>query len=193
MLLAIVAPLEFAAADSTWPREIVTDKGTLTIYQPQPEKFDGNTLQGRAAASFGTKGAADPTFGVFWFSGRVDTDRDSGTSMVRDIVVTDVRWPDSKEEEQRKVAEFITGLMPKTGIPISLERLKASLATAEMEQKNVEGFKNDPPRIVVVEELAELLLYDGAPRSIPIPDSEFEHVANSAFAVVKASAAATTP
>jgi len=186
VLLAIGATLGIASADATWPREIVTDKGTLTIYQPQPEKFDGNSLKGRAAASFGSKGGpADPTFGVFWFTGRVDTDRDTGTSMLRDIVVTEVRWPDSKDEEQRRVAEFITGLMPKTGVPISLERLKASLATAEMEQKSAEGFKNDPPKIIVMEELAELLLYDGAPRSIPIPDSEFEHVANSAFAVVK--------
>jgi len=56
VLFAIVATLGNAAGDATWPREIVTDKGTLTIYQPQPEKFDGNTLESRAAASFGTKG-----------------------------------------------------------------------------------------------------------------------------------------
>ncbi len=40
------------AADSTWPREIKTEKGILTVYQPQPEKLTGNIITARAAASF---------------------------------------------------------------------------------------------------------------------------------------------
>jgi len=32
------------AADPTWPRELKTDMGVLTIYQPQPEKFTDNLL-----------------------------------------------------------------------------------------------------------------------------------------------------
>jgi len=174
-----------AAADATWPRELKTDSGVLTIYQPQPETFEGNLLKGRAAASMIRKGDTEPTFGVFWFTARVDTDRDAGTSLVRDIVVTKVRWPDSKEDEERRVADVLTSLLPKTGIPLSLERLKASLATAQAEQKSLEGLKHDPPRIVVVEELAELLLYDGEPRGVPIPNSELEHIANAPFAVVR--------
>ena len=39
------------AQDKTWPREMQTEKGVLTIYQPQPEKFQSNILQGRAAIS----------------------------------------------------------------------------------------------------------------------------------------------
>ena len=82
-----------SAADKTWPREMSTDKGILTIYQPQPEKFTNNLLQGRAAISLVPKGKTAPVFGVFWFSGRVDTDRDAGTAMLRDITVTESRWP----------------------------------------------------------------------------------------------------
>jgi hypothetical protein len=173
------------AAEGTWPRRLDTDKGQLAIYQPQPEKFDGNTLTGRAAASLKAQGRTDPTFGVFWFTARVDTDREAGTAVLRDILVTDVRWPDSGPEEERVVGEFLTDLMPTTSVPIALERLKASLATAELEQQSLEGLKHDPPKIIVVEELAELLLYDGEPRTIRIPDTEFEHVANSSFAVIK--------
>ena len=62
--------------------------------------------------------------------------------------------------------------MPKTGIPISLERLKASLATAELEKKSIEGLKHDPPKIVVIEESSELLLYDGEPRTLAIQKTE---------------------
>src|SRR5512134_3953862 len=59
------------AQDRTWPRELDTEKGALTIYQPQPEKFENNMLQGRAAVSLLSKGEKAPVFGVFWFSGRV--------------------------------------------------------------------------------------------------------------------------
>jgi hypothetical protein len=96
-----------------------------------------------------------------------------------------VRWPDSQEKRQKQVASSSPVLMPKTGIPISLERLKASLATAESEQKSLAGLQHDPPEIVVVEELSELLLYDGEPRTTPDPGLGVEQVANCAFAVVK--------
>ena len=29
---------------SDWPREIVTNKGVVVVYQPQPEKLEGNTV-----------------------------------------------------------------------------------------------------------------------------------------------------
>ncbi len=174
-----------ADTDENWPREIETDAGIVTIFQPQPEKFENNILQGRAAASLLAKNAAEPTFGVFWFTARVDTDREAGTSLMRDIVVTKVRWPDSQAEDERKVAQMLTGLMPKTDIPISFEQLKASLLTAESEKKSLEGLKHNPPKIVVVEELAVLLQYDGEPRGVPIPDSNFEQIVNAPFAVVQ--------
>lgn len=181
LLLAAAAA---AGNDTSWPRELDTDLGVLTIYQPQPETLTGNVVKGRAAASLLGKNAIAPTFGVFWFTGRVDTDRDAGTSMLRDIVVTKVRWPDSADELERQITQMLSGLMPKTGIPLSLPRLQASLATAESEAKSLEGLKRDPPKIVVVDQLAELLQYDGKPRRVPIPDSELEQVVNSPFAVV---------
>jgi hypothetical protein len=174
-----------AAADATWPREINTDRGILTIYQPQPEKFENNILEGRAAVSLLSKGKTSPVFGVFWFSGRVDTNRDSSTAVIRDITVTDTRWPESDKAREEETSIFLTSLMPKTGLPISLERLRASLATLDVERKSVEGLKHDPPRIVVVQEAAELLLYDGEPRTMAIPNTEMERVANTAYAVVK--------
>jgi hypothetical protein len=75
--------------------------------------------------------------------------------------------------------------MPQTGVPISLEQLKASLLTADFERKSLEGLRHDPPKIVVVEELAVLLQYDGEPRAVPIPDSDLEHIANAPFAVIR--------
>src|SRR5262245_59241859 len=173
------------AADPTWPREMKTDLGVLTLYQPQPEKFSSNELTGRAALSMIPKGKSTPVFGVMWFKCRVDTDRDSGTAMLRDIIVTNSRWPESDSAKEVQFSMFLTQLMPKTGVPISLSRLQQSLATAEKEMQSVEGLKHDPPKSVVVEEPAELLLYTGEPRTMAIPNTEFESVPNCPFAVIK--------
>jgi hypothetical protein len=110
------------------------------------------------------KNKPDPVFGAFWFSAKIDTDQDEGTAMVRDLQVTKVRWPDSTEEGQARFTEIVNNAVPKAGFEISLERLSASLATAEREQRSLAALKNDPPAIVFSEELAVLLLYDGAPR-----------------------------
>jgi hypothetical protein len=174
-----------AAADSTWPREIPSEKGIFTFYQPQPETFDGNMLTGRAAVSLATKSGKEPTFGVVWFRCRVDTDREAGTATLRDCTVTDVRWPESKEPQEQEMAGFLSSLLAKTVIPISLDRLKASLAAVEREQESLERIKNDPPKFLVVEEVAELLQFDGEPRAFAIPNTEFEHFANTPFAVLR--------
>ncbi len=186
-IIGFLCILLSASADTrtTWPREFQLGDGILTIYQPQPDSLEGNILKVRAAGSLLEKAATAPTFGVIWFDARVDTDRDAGTTILRNIVVTKVRWPDSKPEEERSVAGQITSVLSKAEIPLSLEQLKASLATAALERKSLEGLKHDPPQIVVVEELAELLLYDGEPRSIAIPNSDLEQIANSPFAVVR--------
>ena len=99
LLLSLASALAHAA-DKTWPREIETKLGVLTIYQPQPEKFEDNILEGRAAVSLIPKEKTTPVFGVIWFTGRVDTDRDAGTAMIRDITVTQSRWPESNEKQR---------------------------------------------------------------------------------------------
>src|SRR5262245_35454267 len=86
--VASVARAAAPDADKGWPRELKTDKGVLTIYQPQPEKFQDNVLEARAALSMIPTGKSTPVFGVMWFQGRVDTDRDSGNAMLRDLIVT---------------------------------------------------------------------------------------------------------
>ena len=185
-VLSLLRPAVAGAADEKqWPRELSTDKGVLTIYQPQPEKFEDNLLEARAAVSLVPKGKTEPIFGVVWFSGKVDTDRDKGTATIRDIVVTNARWPDSDKAREQEMSVFLSGLMPKTPVPISLERLRASLATTDLEKKSVEGLKHDAPKIVVVQEIAELLLYDGEPRTMAVPNTDFERVVNTAYAVAK--------
>jgi len=61
-------------ADSNWPREIQAQEGLIVIYQPQPEKLEGDRLYGRAAVALETDGNAGPVFGAIWLDVRLITD-----------------------------------------------------------------------------------------------------------------------
>jgi hypothetical protein len=145
----------------------------------------GDTLSGRAAVSLELKGKAEPVFGAFWFNARLDTDRDAGTATVRSVSVTDVRWPEATDAERQRFTQIVQGAVPQTGFVISLERLTASLATAETERKSLANLKNDPPKILFSEELAVLMLYDGEPKFVAIENSPYERALNVPFAVAR--------
>ncbi|MGB5629736.1 MAG: hypothetical protein WBM57_10235, partial [Woeseiaceae bacterium] len=184
---SLVTMLVFAtpAAAVDWPQEVTADKGTIVVYQPQPESQKGNVLRGRAAMSLELKGRDDPIFGAFWFEAKIDNDTDTGVATLRDFKVTEVRWPESKDAEEQRFTAVVEAAIPESGFEISTERLSASLATAESVQESLENLKNDPPVILFSEELAVLLLYDGEPRYSEIDNSPYERVLNTPFAVIR--------
>lgn len=174
-----------AATAIEWPQEVTTEEGTIVVYQPQPESLQGNTLKGRAAMSLELKDREDPIFGAFWFEAKIDNDTDAGVATIRDLKVTDVRWPESTDANEQRFTTVVEASLPQSGFEISTERLSASLATAETVQQSLEDLKNDPPAILFSEELAVLLMYDGEPRYSDIENSPYERVLNTPFAVVR--------
>ena len=173
-----------ALAAIEWPQEITAEGGTIVIYQPQPETLEGNTLTGRAAMALQEKGG-EPIFGAFWFEAKIDTDRDQGLSLIREVKVTDVRWPDSKDANEQRFTAVVEAAIPENGFEISMEALSSSLATAEVERESLGNLKNDPPIIRFTEELAVLLIYDGEPRYSDVENSSYERVLNTPFVVVR--------
>lgn len=182
-LAAVSWPATTHALD--WPQEITAEEGTIVVYQPQPEALEGNTLRGRAAMALELAGRDDPVFGAFWFESAIDTDRAAGTALIRDVRVTDVRWPDSRDADEQRFTAVVEAAAPTAGFRISLDALAASLETAQTEQTSIENLKNDPPVIVFREELAVLLLYDGEPKYSEIENSPYERVLNVPMAVVR--------
>lgn len=182
LLLALLPPTALAL---DWPQEVSAPEGKIIVYQPQPEKFSGNQLTGRSAMAILPTGSDEQIFGTFWFEARVDTDRDSDTAIVRDLKVLEVRWPDSGDANEQRFTAIVESALPATGFEISMERLAASLATAEMELKSLDELNNDPPAIVFREQLAVLLMYDGEPRYSPIENSDYERVLNAPIVVVR--------
>ncbi len=166
-----------------WPQVVTASEGEITVYQPQPEKFEGNILSGRAAFQFAPQSGGDPVFGAFWFTAKVDTDRDAGLATVRDMSVERVTWPESRDADEQRFTTVVEGAMPDAGFEISMEALTASLQTAEVVQKSLEDLNNDPPKIVFTQDISVLLLYDGKPSFSDIDNSSWKRALNAPFAV----------
>ncbi|KAA1194620.1 carbohydrate-binding family V/XII [Pseudohalioglobus sediminis] len=169
-----------------WPQEVSAAEGTIIVYQPQPEAFKGNQLSGRAAMALVPKSGGEQIFGTFWFTARVDSDTDDDNALVRDLRVTQVRWPESRDAGEQRFTAIVEAAIPEAGFVISRERLAASLATAELETRSLEKLNNDPPQILFREQLAVLLSYDGKPRYADIENSNYQRVVNAPIAVVRA-------
>jgi hypothetical protein len=170
--------------DPGWPRQITTKDGTITIYQPQPEDLKGNILAGRAATSVLKTGKTTPVFGVFWFEGRLDVDRDGRTAVVTNVKITRVRFPEATAEQEKMYIAVVEYVIPQWRQPISLDRLITSLAAAKEERKSTEGLKHDPPRIIVTEIASVLVLYDGEPALRDVPETKLKRVVNTPYPVI---------
>ena len=189
-LLGLRAPA-LSAQDYSWPRQITVTQGTIILYQPQPEQLVGNQLTARGAFALKPTGRPDPIFGAMWMTATVDVDRDSGEAWIHGLKVTRTRWADATADQQQRFTQIVETDFPAAGFHITLERLTASLASAEAERSHTDGIKTDAPRIVFVEQLAVLLMYDGAPRTQPIENTGLEVVLNTPFGVVRDTSSGT--
>ncbi|NKB86840.1 MAG: carbohydrate-binding family V/XII [Acidobacteria bacterium] len=182
------SPGEVAVAllqdDATWPQEIVTDEGELVVYQPQPEKLEGNVLHGRAAFQL-EMNDSEPAFGAFFFEATLARGSDDDSFRVRTAEVTRVSWPDSTDAGEERFSEFVKQRVQNAGIEISRVRLSSSLADAQQELASLDLIKNDAPDVVFRDELAVLLLFDGEPLFEEIDNSDYERALNTPLAVVR--------
>ena len=168
-----------------WPQEIISNKGTIVIYQPQPEKLIGNTLTGRAAMQLELNDKVDPIFGVFWFSSTIETDRSANLVTLGSIEVIKVRWPDSTEQDELAFTQFVDNELKNANFTSSLSKLSATLTNEEKTKKSLDNIKNDPPVIIFKNKRSVLLSYDGDPIFKDIENSDYQRALNTQYAVMK--------
>lgn len=136
MACLLLPSLVWAQEDETddWPREITVSEGVVVIYQPQPEKLDGDQLKVRAAVAVKFKGASEPVFGAVWLEARLETDRAERTATIVDVSVTRVRFPEQDEAKSQKLRALLEKEIPKWQLPISLDRLSLRL---QLQQRSI--------------------------------------------------------
>jgi hypothetical protein len=185
LLLILKAVTLTAQEDNAWPRSIETPKGSIVIYQPQPESFTGNKITGRFAVSYTEKGG-EPLFGAVWADAKVSTDRDDRSATLESIKITNVKFP--ADEDSSRLAKLRTLLeteIPKWNLEISLDQLAASLEMTEQEKSLAEGMKNDPPKIIYETRPSLLVVIDGDPKVQKDSKLGMDRVVNTPFPLVK--------
>ncbi len=173
------------AQDKDWPREIKSASGAvITLYQPQPEKLDGNKLTGRAALSVKETKNADPVFGALWFIAILSADRDTRTSTLESVTITKIKFSSDQEEAKlEKLDKIIEDEVPKWEMQISMDQLLTSIQ--QEQQLNDPDLKNDPPKIIYTTKPSTLISIDGEPKIMEDKQLKIERVVNSPFLIVK--------
>src|ERR1017187_4974741 len=188
-LLFVLAAFRGRAATITpdpWPREFTTPKGnTAVMYQPQIETFKGDTFAARAAVSVTKKDEKGPKFGVIFFTARVSVDRDDRSVEILGVKVNRVRFPDITPEKEKAFAEIVEAEVPKWNLVISYDRVIEAVKVADREKKSAQGLKNDPPKVLFVQEPTVLVLLDSEAqlRDVESPPA-LKVVVNTAFFMV---------
>jgi hypothetical protein len=184
VLLLLASHPSVAGDDGGWPRQFEKEKGTVVLYQPQPESLKDIELKGRMAVSVTKKGSDAPIFGAVWFTAKLDIDRDDRIVEIDEVKVDRVRFPNSTPEQEKGLSEFLEDEIPDLDLEISLDRLLAAIDQAQFQMKSAEALKNDPPKIILMTQPAILVTIDGNPQTRKIKGSELERVFNTTFPIV---------
>jgi hypothetical protein len=184
-MVTVLLLVSQSANASEWPIEIKTKQGGLiNVYQPQPESLNGNKLEGRAAFSARAMAGDELTFGVFWFTAVLSTDRDTRTASLESISVKEIKLPGIDDTTKiSRLRKFLNSEIPKKDITASLDDI---ISTIDQEQKSNEVvLKNDPPVIYYKEQPTTLVLMDGEPNLKDDSELKMKRVINTAFLIVQ--------
>jgi len=177
-----------AAAENSptnnWPQEIKTKSGVIIIYQPESEELTGNQLKSRAAVAVEYNNSKEPVFGAIWLNARLKTNRAERTATIVDVKVTDVRFPNSNEDQKRKLKDLLEQEMPKWNMVISMDELTATLKVVEQRAKVAKKMNTAPPEIIFIPEPAVLVTIDGEPQQRDIKNTKLKRIINTPYTLL---------
>ena len=184
LFVMLVAGLLSANAQSSWPKEIpFKNGGKVTIFQPQPEKLEGNKLTGRSAVSVKETSKSEPVFGAIFFVATLLTDKDSRTAELESISVTNAKF--GGVDDQVKVKSLISLIeaeVPNWNMEMSLDDL---VATIKRDRSNSDAYNNEPPTIIYRTKPTSLVILDGEPKIQKDTELDADRVVNSPALIFK--------
>jgi hypothetical protein len=161
-----------------WPRQVTSGQMTITIYQPQLDKWAGNSLTGRAAVSVQASASATPVYGVIWFSARTEVDKEADQVMLQNIQITRSNLP--KVAGGADTLQLLRSRIPTMVATVPLTQLQANLSITQDEQRQrQQPLNNAPPRIIYSAKPAVLVLIDGQPSLRQVPETALVRIVNT--------------
>jgi hypothetical protein len=181
------ASISFSQAPQNWPKAINYNGTVIKVYEPQVEKFSGNTVVARGAFSILEKGKTDPVFGALWINATLQTDRAKRTAVIQKIKVNDVKFAgDSNASNVAKLKSILESEIPKWDMTISLDQLEASIeADGTNGSLPSENLSTTPPKIIYSNKPSTLVLIEGEPKLKENAEMGVELVMNTPFTIAK--------
>lgn len=187
LISAAVAYAQQAAPPTPdpWPRTAELSGVKYTMYQPQPDSWDGFTLKAHAAVAIQARNEQQPTYGVIFIEAQTLVNRDERMVRFEDFRITEAKFPSAPGMTQTYLDQMRKAIPKKVRL-VSLDRMEASMAVLEQQKKTMgQPLKNDPPKIIFSQRPSLLISIDGEPRFTPVKDSDLVRVLNTRVLVVK--------
>lgn len=167
--------------DQGWPRTVPSGESTITLYQPQVDRWEGNVINAYQAISVRKGSTGTPIYGVAYFTARAEVNKASRLVTLEDYIITNVSFPSDVELSANYKPILQTAVEGRIRT-IALDRLEANLATTtrELAADQGKGIKNDPPNILFSTTPSVLLPIDGTPNLRPVLNySNLQRVINT--------------
>jgi hypothetical protein len=156
------APGALPPGGDPWPRVVATAGATISIYQPQLERWTDNTIDAYSAVSVKVQGSKATDYGVIWFKARTEVDKVNRVVTLEDFQLTRQNFP-TLANNGSVYAGVFRGEMPWTK-SMPLDQLESGLATTGIaEQQQKVQVQNHPPVIDLSTSPAVLALIQGQP------------------------------
>jgi hypothetical protein len=156
------SPEAATSADDPWPRKVMVQGATLSIYQPQLESWTGNLLDAYAAVTIKTPGSAVTNYGVIWFTARTEVDKVNRIVSLADFSLTKQNVPTLPNNGAAYKSAFQSAMPWNESMP--LDELETALSTTSVDQQQRRvAVENAPPRIIVSTTPAVLVPIEGQP------------------------------
>lgn len=168
-----------------WPREIEKDTYRITVYQPQPETFEKNILQGRMAISIKPR-KDDMLFCAAWFTAKMETDLEQKIITLKSITITTIHFPDFEDKTLiEKLTNLLENQIASWNLVMSLDRFTASLADVDGLGDSSVPLNNKPPAIYFRTVPSVLVTIEGDPILEQADKANIEYVVNTAFFIAR--------
>ncbi len=169
-----------------WPRQIKTGGYTIIVYQPQLDTWEDNKLSEYAAFSIQQDTTKPPEYGVVYVDARTEVDKGTRAVVLEDAAVTEVKFP-SDPAKATTYRNLLQSALVDTIRVVSLDRLQTQLAI-QQKQHGVASptLKNAPPRIIVSQTPAILVLVDGEATFRSVQGTNYERLINTSVLILKA-------
>lgn len=182
--LLMAGTLSALAQEPRWPRTVPLDEGMVTIYAPQVEALNDDTLYYRAALAYRASASAEPVFGAGWFRSPVEIDEDAELVHPTRLELTQTRFPDGTADVQAELASALAQHSTTWNLDFSVAELEAALDAAEAETLAAQKIKTAPPKIIYRDHPALLITIDGDPVLREIESSPYQAVVNTPYPLI---------